>query len=57
MVSTEADSVVGTPLTNFDTPDAIAIAPDGKRAYIVDDSTGILTVLNITGKMVTPSAP
>jgi YVTN family beta-propeller protein len=56
MISTATDSIVGNTINNnFVYPTQIAISPDGKRAYILDNYLpGTLTVLNITDKMITP---
>jgi YVTN family beta-propeller protein len=57
MISTKTDSIVGNPIdNNFTDPTQIAIAPDGTRAYVLDNS-GTLTVLNITDKTITSSTP
>jgi DNA-binding beta-propeller fold protein YncE len=58
MISTATDSIVGNPINNnFGNPTQIAIARNGTRAYILDNSSATLTVLNITDKMITPTRP
>jgi|GEM_PF-2533577 YVTN family beta-propeller protein len=53
MISTATDSIVGNTINNnFGDPTQIAIAPNGTRAYVLDNYYGTLTVLNITDKVI-----
>jgi YVTN family beta-propeller protein len=56
MISTQTETIVGNTINNnFGNPTQIAIAPDGKRAYVLDNFYGTLTVLNITDKTIPSS--
>jgi YVTN family beta-propeller protein len=41
----------------FQTPDAVAISPDGKTAYVPDQDAAALFVIDIASSMVTESVP
>jgi len=49
MISTKIDKVVGNPVTVGSVPGIIAIAPNGKRAYVTNLYDATVSVIEITG--------
>jgi YVTN family beta-propeller protein len=47
VISTEIDSIVGTPIPVGNEPLALAIAPSGKRAYVSNYGDNTVTVISI----------
>ncbi|MGA7129935.1 MAG: YncE family protein [Chthoniobacterales bacterium] len=48
MIDTTTDAVIGRPIIVGNEPRAVAVAPDGKNAYVANYSDGTVSVLNIS---------
>jgi DNA-binding beta-propeller fold protein YncE len=49
VISTQLDAVIGEPVAVGNTPGLIAIAPDGKRAYVTNLFDNTVSIIQITG--------
>lgn len=47
MIDTTTDAVIGRPIIVGNEPGAVAVAPDGKNAYVANYGDGTVSVLNI----------
>ena len=52
-----ATNTAGPPITTGDNPDAIAITPDGKTAYVVNADSGTVTPITTATNTAGPPIP